>query len=1081
MKNTEEENINNINAKYNIAFDTLNNSEKNEQILETQENTVKDKNKLENININNYENAFNRIEKNENNNIFIINKNDEIENNYNSDNLSCISLIKIMEGRKNNNKKKSNFHSSSFDSRNKNIKLEEIKIPSKLNKSMCIKNNKENFQNISNNNVMLYEETENTRIITTAKVRKCSFSSNKSIKDDTNKEKIENKINPKTRVDLVSNLRITNNISQAANEIISLSQKYIYKFGDKKKEIKDYLNTNNNKVKENNNKYQHQNIFNRVCLDSIEELYEEENDSKTKSKINKTNSELNSLLSNEKNNNANSYQNMNKYKINISYNNSNIKNNFINNTPCISSKYNLGKKNNIFDISSDEEDEKDKIRNNDININCNNNIASISINNKINNFEEEQNEFDSNIFIKPLDPLNFNEYENSMSFMNESDINKLFSSPNKKGISFFEHNSSNLNNNNIAFYNKNLNNSALNNRINNRFIMNDENDSNYMNIFNKDKKDIYNIKNFNKTYIKKIIGKELFIKPKINNLKNLISPENLNRYYSSFCHSNNYTLESNGIEIKKTSIKIFKNDNNSKSKQLFKDLKLKENIIHIDIIKNKKYTKIFKNQNSCVNKINIDIDLNLFSINQIENKRRAFNKNSNLKTPNDRNLNNNKNEISYNDNKKDETNDMTLFTNDERKNNFSNNLIYNSFKNQSEDYISKIFITNDFSNSKISTNRYTNDSLKKRREKGITTTPFILDENDIIISDNKNSSHKKVINLKRKHKRNRSRNLINRNNILFFNSVKIYNNNSSFDNDNKKYICKMNNNMSLNSFKDDNDKSNPDKNIEKTNDADDYLYHINRIEINNKVNNQNNVKEKENKTILIDKNDNNIILENKKLFISQNSYEELIQDYISKTKDIKDKLINIRNKDKRYNNLINEDKILVDKTQKDIDNKISSFENELKLLKNYYLCLLVKKHFIKNKSEKIKLIKDMNIKEKRDIFKISYLNIINFIQEKFKYDNDKLEIYINKIINIIEKYKNISKYDIKYTKKIYKEENELSPYTLDIKEYTNIKDKNIFQKLLKDDLNAKKIIISTSIILPILCGINFFMSFYSNK
>jgi hypothetical protein len=66
-------------------------------------------------------------------------------------------------------------------------------------------------------------------------------------------------------------------------------------------------------------------------LDSIEELYEEENDSKTKSKINKTNSEYNSLLSNEKNNNAKSYQNTNKYKINISYNNTNIKNNIINN------------------------------------------------------------------------------------------------------------------------------------------------------------------------------------------------------------------------------------------------------------------------------------------------------------------------------------------------------------------------------------------------------------------------------------------------------------------------------------------------------------------------------------------------------------------------------------------------------------------------------------------------------------------------------------------------------------------------------------------------------------------------------
>jgi len=1078
MKSYEGENIKNMNAKHNITFDILNNSEKNDQILETQENTIKDKNKLENINMHNYENMFNRIEKNENNNIFIINKNDEIENNYNSDNLSCISLIRIMEGRKNNNKKKSNFHSSSFDHKNMKIKLEEIKIPSKLSKSMCMRNNKENIQNISSNNVLPYEETENTRIITTAKVRRCSFSSNKSLKDDTNKEKLENKISPKTRIDLVSNLSINNNISNVVNEIITLSQKYIYKFGEKKKEIKDYLNTNNNKAKENNNKYHHQNIYNRVCLDSIEELYEEENDSKTKSKINKSNSELNSLLSNEKNNNANSYQNMNKYKINISYNNSNIKNNIINNTPCISSKYNLGKKNNnIFDISSDEEDEKDKIVSKDINNNCNNNIANLNNNNnKINNFEEEQNEFDSNIFIKPLDNLiNFNEYENSMSFMNESDINKLFSSPNKKGMNLLDHNSSNLINNNYAFYNKNLNNSALNNRINNRYFMNDENDSNYFNIFNKDKKDIYSKKNFDKTYIKKIIGKELFIKPKINNLKNLISPENLNRHYSSFCHSNNYILESNSIEIKKKSIKIFKNDNNSKSKLLFKDLKLKESITHIDLIKNKKYTKIFKNQNSCINKINIDIDLNLISINQIENKRRALYINSSLKTPNDKILNYNKNEFAYNENKKDETNDMTLFTNDERKNNFSNNLIYNSFKNQSEDYISKIFMTNDFSNSKISNNKYTNDSLKKKREEGINTTPFILDENDIIINDNKNSSHKKAINLKRKHKRNRSRNLINRNNILFFSSVKIYNNNCSYDNDNNENTCKMNNNISLNSYKGDNDNSYSDKNIKKINEVDNYLYKYNR---NDKVNSQNNMKENENEIIYIDKNDDNILLENKKLFISINSYEEFIQKCISKAKEIKVKLINIIKKD---NNFMNKDNIFVDKAKNDIDYKISLFENELKLLKNYYLCLLVKKHYLKKKSEKIKLIKYMNIKEKRDMFKISYLNLINFIQEKFKFDDCKFEIYINKIIYIIEKYKNISKYDIKYTKKIYKEENELSPYTLDIKKFTNIKGSNFLQKLLNDDLNTKKIIISTSIILPILYGINYFMSFYVNK
>ena len=170
-----------------------------------------------------------------------------------------------------------------------------------------------------------------------------------------------------------------------------------------------------------------------------------------------------------------------------------------------------------------------------------------------------------------------------------------------------------------------------------------------------------------------------------------------------------------------------------------------------------------------------------------------------------------------------------------------------------------------------------------------------------------------------------------------------------------------------------------------------YFFNINNLKLL-KVNLQ------EYKIIFIDKKDNNILLENKKLFISQNSYEELIQEYISKTKDIKDKLINISNKDNKYNNLINKDKILFDKTKKDIDNKIFSFENELKLLKNYYLCLLVKKHFLKNKSEKLKLIKDMNVKEKRDMFKISYLNVINFIQEKFKFDYNNLEIYINKMI-----------------------------------------------------------------------------------
>ena len=55
---------------------------------------------------------------------------------------------------------------------------------------------------------------------------------------------------------------------------------YIYINGDKKKEIKEYLNKNNNNSAIYNSQYRHSNFLNNLCLDSIEELYEEENDSK---------------------------------------------------------------------------------------------------------------------------------------------------------------------------------------------------------------------------------------------------------------------------------------------------------------------------------------------------------------------------------------------------------------------------------------------------------------------------------------------------------------------------------------------------------------------------------------------------------------------------------------------------------------------------------------------------------------------------------------------------------------------------------------------------------------------------------
>ena len=223
---------------------------------------------------------------------------------------------------------------------------------------------------------------------------------------------------------------------------------------------------------------------------------------------------------------------------------------------------------------------------------------------------------------------------------------------------------------------------------------------------------------------------------------------------------------------------------------------------------------------------------------------------------------------------------------------------------------------------------------------------------------------------------------------------------------------------------------------------------------------------------------NNINNKKHKLYISVESYEELINDLLIKTNHNKNKLLtNLKDSINDYKLICNEsNKIHI----KEMNNNILAFEEKVKFLKNNYLCLLIKKHFLKSKSDKEKIIKEFNIINKRELLNKEYIKITDDIKENLEYNINFKILYLDKIIKILEKYKNITKYEIKYTKKIYKENNKISPDNLDFTIQDEIQENNkLFGGLLNKDLNTKKIIISTTVILPFLHGIYYLMSLYN--
>ena len=77
-------------------------------------------------------------------------------------------------------------------------------------------------------------------------------------------------------------------------------------------------------------------------------------------------------------------------------------------------------------------------------------------------------------------------------------------------------------------------------------------------------------------------------------------------------------------------------------------------------------------------------------------------------------------------------------------------------------------------------------------------------------------------------------------------------------------------------------------------------------------------------------------------------------------------------------------------------------ERNIKLLKYNHLYILVKKHYTREKEDKINIIKRGNIIMKRKNFSTFFQKMINKIEEKLKIDNiEYKKKYINKILEIL--------------------------------------------------------------------------------
>ena len=184
--------------------------------------------------------------------------------------------------------------------------------------------------------------------------------------------------------------------------------------------------------------------------------------------------------------------------------------------------------------------------------------------------------------------------------------------------------------------------------------------------------------------------------------------------------------------------------------------------------------------------------------------------------------------------------------------------------------------------------------------------------------------------------------------------------------------------------------------------------------------------------------------------ISKYYYESLIKMLIHHFSKVK-KEYSLKKKNRK---IINEkEKEEIRNECIEIDKKINILEKNIMELKDVYICAIIKRQLIKDKNEKKKFIKKLNIQEKRNKVKIIYNEIIKMLNDKI----NEVEInnnYYKRINYLLTKYEKINEKDIEEGKIKY------------------INNENIEHKKIKK-INEKKIFI---ILLPIMFVINYFVN-----
>ena len=228
-------------------------------------------------------------------------------------------------------------------------------------------------------------------------------------------------------------------------------------------------------------------------------------------------------------------------------------------------------------------------------------------------------------------------------------------------------------------------------------------------------------------------------------------------------------------------------------------------------------------------------------------------------------------------------------------------------------------------------------------------------------------------------------------------------------------------------------------------------------------------------------NDNNICIKKKTYEIPLFSYYYILQLFIGKKIGLngsyelfikklmykleKDKFLNTNKLKNKKNNQINAD--------------IYNFEQKLKNLRIVYKNLIEKRSFLKTKKEKEKLMKEFDIIKSQNETKQMFLNLL-FIIKNDAYNENKYNLYKEKIMNILKRYHKINK-NQNSKEQIELEQKKLSHplkvkkiYKINHEGNVNFNDKNM--KNIKNKAN-KKIFFMFSFMIPFFYIIDYISRF----